>query len=397
MGRVTIITDAQRRSRIAHRHRLTPQRRVADPESVVESMTVLHATEAATVYLSLWSRLADPVLDQIDRALYRDRTLVKQLAMRRTLFVFPRDLLGAALGSASARVAAREFSRLAAEVERAGITTDGAAWLRRARDGALQRLRTAGPHSAAQLREQVPELAGRLSAGEGRSWGGQFPVAPRVITGLAAEGLLVRGENAGPWWSSRPRWEPMESWLGERPEHWSVEAGYAELVRRWLGTFGPGTETDLTWWLGATKSAVRRALADVGAEQVGLESGAVGWVLPGDTGPDPDPGPWVALLPVLDSTTMGWKERDFYLDRADAPDLFDANGNGGTTVWCQGRIAGWWVQDDSGRVRPILRHRVGRAAEQAIADEADRLSRWLAGSVIRSPYQSRQMREADQR
>lgn len=38
-------------------------------------------------------------------ALYDDRTIVKQLAMRRTLFVFPRELLPAAWGSTSARVA----------------------------------------------------------------------------------------------------------------------------------------------------------------------------------------------------------------------------------------------------------------------------------------------------
>ena len=105
-------------------------------------MTVLHATEPATVYLSLPGpgrrprRVAD-----VDRALYDDRTLVKQLAMRRTLFVFPRDLLPAAWGSASARVAdpaaARAWSR---SVEAAGIADDGAAWLDAASAAVLARL-----------------------------------------------------------------------------------------------------------------------------------------------------------------------------------------------------------------------------------------------------------------
>lgn len=34
------------------------------------------------------------------------------------------------------------------------------------------------------------------------------------------------------------------------------------LVRRWLCAYGPGTEADLVWWLGATKTAVRRCLDD---------------------------------------------------------------------------------------------------------------------------------------
>ncbi len=71
-------------------------------------MTVLHSTEPATVYLSLVARVEGLTVADVDRALYEDRTLVKQLAMRRTLFMFPRDLLPAAWGSACARVAASQ-------------------------------------------------------------------------------------------------------------------------------------------------------------------------------------------------------------------------------------------------------------------------------------------------
>jgi hypothetical protein len=76
-------------------------------------MTVLHATEPATVYLSCWARVEALQIADVDRALFSDRSLVKQLAMRRTVFVFPRDLLPAAWGSASARVAGIERDRMA--------------------------------------------------------------------------------------------------------------------------------------------------------------------------------------------------------------------------------------------------------------------------------------------
>ena len=91
-------------------------------------MTCLHATEPASVYLSVFAR-ADASRSDIDKALYEERSVVKQLAMRRTLFAFPRDLLPAVWGSASARVLGQLRTRLAKEVESNGLADDGAAWL----------------------------------------------------------------------------------------------------------------------------------------------------------------------------------------------------------------------------------------------------------------------------
>src|SRR5699024_9178578 len=99
------IDDTERRSRLAVRHGLHPAHRLPDAVAATRAMTVLHATEPATVHLAVHARTEGVTPAQVDAAMYEDRTLVKQLAMRRTLFVFPRDLLPAALGSASARVA----------------------------------------------------------------------------------------------------------------------------------------------------------------------------------------------------------------------------------------------------------------------------------------------------
>ena len=358
-------------------------------------MTVLHATEPATVHLSLWARVAGVKVADVEAALYESRDLVKQLAMRRTLFVFPRDLLPATWGSASARVAGTEFRRLAGDVERAGVAEDGGAWVETAADAVLDRLAGRAALDALTLRNEVPLLQSRIVFGGGK-WSTEAPVAPRVLTLLGARGELVRGRNGGHWRISRPRWTTMPAWLNESDDELQRDTesdGYAELVRRWLWTFGPGTETDLVWWLGATKRAVRRALADVDAEQVSLDSGDFGWVLPGDTEAD-DVTPSAALLPVLDATTMGWKQRGFYLDADDAPYLFDSAGNGGTTAWWNGRVVGCWVQTPDGTVQVVPRHDPGRLARAALDAEAERLTAWLDGEVVSSVYSSQQMRGA---
>lgn len=345
------------------------------------------------MYLSVWARTRDVLFADIDRALYTDRVLVKQLAMRRTLFVFPRDLLPAAWGSASARVAPQLAARLAKEIEDAGLTQDGAAWLDRARREVLEAL-SDGALTAQEVRERVPMLQGRLDLAPGTAYAANVSVAPRVLTQLGVEGRIVRGENTGHWRVSKPRWTLMSQWLGEQPPPQSPEAGYASLVGRWLAAFGPGTEADIVWWLGATKAAVRTGLAALEAEQISLDGGQIGWVLPGDVDPVDPVEPWAALLPVLDPTVMGWKERDWYLG-SHAAQLFDRNGNAGTTAWWDGRVVGCWVQDGDGVVRVRLLEKLPKAARAALQAEAERLTAWIGGVRIGTVYSAPAMKVTD--
>lgn len=358
-------------------------------------MVALHATEAATVHLSVAARMTGEVIGSVERALYDQRTIVKQLAMRRTLFGFERGLLPAVLGSASARVAAQQHAALSKDLHKHEITQDGAAWIDRARAAVLARLADGAALSAKQLREQLPELAGRTALGpDAKKWDVSTPFAPRLLTLLGAEGHIVRGPNTAHWRTSRPTWTLTSAWLGHHVVPLTAREGYAELVRRWLAAFGPGTEADIVWWLGATKSAVRQALTDVDAFAVQLDSGATGFVLPGDELPDEDPGPWAALLPTLDPTVMGWKERGFYLEPDLVPYLFDTNGNAGTTAWLDGRIVGCWVQDDDARVVVIPTEPLQPTQQARLDVEAERLTQILDGVTITSVYKSAQMKHA---
>ena len=71
-------------------------------------MVCLHATDPVTVYLSAWARVDGMQVRDLERVLYQDRSLVKHLAMRRTVFLFPRATLPLAQGAASDRIAAKE-------------------------------------------------------------------------------------------------------------------------------------------------------------------------------------------------------------------------------------------------------------------------------------------------
>ncbi len=377
------IDDDERRARLAVRHGLAEP--VAGTAAATRAMTCLHATEPASVHLAAWSR-SGASRAEVDAALYDDRSVVKQLAMRRTVFAFPRDLLPAVWGSASARVAGQQVRRLATEMEAAGVTQDGAAWTDEHLALTRRLIETDGPLTTADVRARLPALDARVTRGKG-AYQVDVAIAAQVIVALAASGAIVRGENDGGWKVSRPRWTATAAWLGEEPVPLPEPEGYAALVAAWLRSFGPGTEADLVWWLGSTKAAVRRALADVDAVEVSLDGGASGWVLPDDLDAPPDPGPWAALLPALDPTTMGWKDRAFHLGEH-VDKIFDRNGNGGPTAWWKGRIVGVWCQRDDGSVDVVLAEQVPAVARRALDAKAAELTAWLDGDVVRSIYLS---------
>jgi hypothetical protein len=371
---------SERRARLARRHRLAPGERADNVVDAARSLVCLHATDPATIYLSAAARVEGMAGADLDRALYADRSLVKHLAMRRTLFVFPRETLGVAQAGASDRVAAAERRRLVRDVEKAGLFPEGERWLAEASERVLAALAGGREATSSELRDEIPLLEGSIAYGEGKSWGGQVPVGPRVLTTLSAAGQVVRASNDGAWNVSRPRWAAMTSWLGEELAPPSEAEGVAGLVERWLRAFGPGMAADLKWWLGSTVAAVRRGLADVRAVEVELD-GQTGYVLPDDLDETEPVEPWGALLPPLDPTTMGWFERDWYLGRH-REQLFDTSGNAGPTVWWEGRIVGGWRQDAGGAVELQMLEDVGADAMRVLEQQAAELTEWFGGTRV---------------
>ena len=183
------------------------------------------------------------------------------------------------------------------------------------------------------------------------------------------------------------RWAPISSWLPGGLEDLPTPEAQVELVGRWLRVFGPATLGDIKWWTGWTMGETRRAVAGLDTVEVDLVGRDGGAVARGRAGRRRRTGrrrpkPWVALLPALDATPMGWTERDWYLGEHRAP-LFDRSGNIGPTVWVDGRIVGGWGQRRSdGEIVFRLLEDVGSEAAAAIEAEADRLGAWLGGRAV---------------
>ncbi|MFT4088621.1 MAG: winged helix DNA-binding domain-containing protein [Gordonia sp. (in: high G+C Gram-positive bacteria)] len=369
------VDDAARRARLLRRQLLDggADRGV---EQLTDAVVGLHATTPSTVYLSAWARDDAFVTDRLDAAMYQSRTLIKQLAMRRTLFVMTRPMLASAVGAIGARVAASERTNMLRDLRKDGSLSDPEGWIDAAREAVLDVL-DGVELSSSQVRERAGDFDFSVMISPEKSYGGPSPMIPRVMNYLAARGEIVRGPNRGTWHQSRPLWTTMRSWLGEPLVPTTAEQGHADLIERWLRTYGPGTETDLVWWLGSTKTAVRKALATLDVEAVDLDGGGTGYLMADDSEPVEPVPPRALLLPGLDPTTMGYKERGFYLG-PHAGQLFDNTGNGGQTAWWDGRIVGGWVQRPAhGRVEVVLLEDVPAAGRRALDERAEQLTAWL--------------------
>ncbi len=355
---------AERRARLGVRHGLA--RKMSSVEEAAVSVVALHSSDPATVHLSARARVEGFVPADLEEALYTRKSLVRMLGMRRTLFVVPRDLAPVMHEACTKALIPRERTRLVRMLEEQGVARPGRGerWLDRVQTKTLAALDRLVEASARELTAEVPELANKLQFGEGKTWGTSVGVSTRVLFMLATEGRIVRTRPLGGWTSGQYRWARVERWLGGPLPPVDHDEACAGLLRQWLGRFGPATTKDIRWWTGWTARLTASTLSSVGAVAVRLGD-EQGWVPPEDVERVPAPEPWVAFLPGLDPTVMGWKERAWYLGRHEA-DLFDRNGNAGPTVWADGRVIGAWGQTEAGEIAVKLHARVD--AEHALAD-----------------------------
>jgi hypothetical protein len=372
------VTDAERRARLVARHHLA--RTATGPTEAVRAVVALHSSDPLTPYLAIRARVPRFVTADLDRALFEERSLCRLHAMRRTLFVVPRDEVAVFEAAAARDVARRERKRLegwlAAEMEARSVP----AFLENVERRVLEELADAAELSTRELGTRVPELATPITLGSGR-WVTRSPLSSRLLFLMAMDGRIVRTRPLGSWRSSQYRWATAETWLEEVRKPADPAAARLELARRYLAAHGPATLADLRWWTGWTARQTAAALESLDLVRVRLDSDSEGLLLYEDAEPIPPAPPHATFLPGLDPTPMGWTERAWFLGDH-ATRLFDRNGNAGPTVWVDGRVVGGWARRPDGEVAFRLLEDVGREDEIRIAEEAAALTAWLDGIII---------------
>lgn len=368
------------------RHRLDGG--AADPVDAARCVGLLHATDPATVYLSVLARCASAAIEDVAAAMYTDHALVRLMAMRRTLFVAPRELVPVVHAAASLDVAATMRKRLLTELHT--LPTDppvpsGTAldvWLRGVEAEVEEAMARLGVASGTQLGAAVPRLRTALLPTTTKAYDVRRTITSQVLVLMGAEGRLVRRQPLGSWSSRQHTWELASTvWPDGLPEVDRAQAR-AALVATYLSRFGPASEADVAWWTGWSLRDTRAAVA--GAQAV-PEEGLL-WAV--DDGPSSEeaspPREVAAVLPALDPTPMGWKQREWFLPADDAArrSLYDSYGNVGPTLWWAGEVVGGWAVRPDGSIATRLLVDRGATAAEALRGAAETVKPRLGGTVV---------------
>ncbi len=355
-----------------------------------DDLVVLHATDPATIFLSLSARVPGISVGDVEDALYERRSMARTLAMRRTLYVATTKFIGEVERSSAVGVAATERKRLEQFLADSAISSPEQ-WLAAASAEVTAALRGTDGLAARAITAAVPVLGTKITMGAGTKHEAKVGATSRLLGLMAVEGEIVRGRPNGDWTARQYVWHRRDDWWPDdthRLNDVSEEEASARLLHHWLARFGPATVEDMKWWTGWTMTKTRAALGAIDTAEVALDgplADMVGHVLADDIDPVTPGPPWARLLPALDPTAMGWKHRDWYLG-PHRQELFDRNGNIGPTVWVDGRIVGGWSQDPNGEVLVKLLEPVGADHQAMIDAEHQRVTEFVGDTVVRPSF-----------
>ena len=376
------IDAEERRARLAERHRLLSRTRTDDLPQIADDLVALHSSDPVTVFLSAMARMAHPSIEAVEQALYADRSLIRHHGMRRTLWVATPPVARLIHAAATRDLVANERRRTSQLLAAADVENPEQ-WLAEAELQVLADLREHGPSTAREVGQRVEALRHRLQLAPGKAYAAAQSAHTRVLYILGFTGQMLRGRPSS-WINGAYAYADAESWLPGGLGELDSRQAAAELANRWLQRFGPGTTADLQWWMGWTVRRTKQALSDCGAVEAELE-GEAGWL----AAEDPPLGPvepWVAVLPGLDPTIMGWKQRGWYLPKTSL-EVFDTVGNGGPSLWVDGRVVGAWAQSKDGSIHTHYFERVAASRRREIDQRIEQLKSWIGDTrfTVRFP------------
>ncbi len=290
-----------------------------DLTELAASLVGHHNTTQHTPYLSVRARVPGFSRADLDELMWDHWQLVRFRAMRLTMFVFPTELLEVAAAATwnlrkgftdrwfrDSSLTEHTFSTLAAAVEDALAS---------------------GPMTVRKLREELGVA--------------KETDLPGVVGRMCDVGRLVGGRPPRSWRSTVRQYHRWQDVLpAVDVGRWSENAATAELIRRYISSYGPVTVDDISWWTGLTKTRCREALAAIDSEEITVD----GWPGPlfrtgQDSGELPDA---VCALPILDPYVQGYRNRTRFLADERFAWVYDWGGNAAATLVHRGRVIGVW-------------------------------------------------------
>ncbi|GAA0930066.1 winged helix DNA-binding domain-containing protein [Kribbella koreensis] len=334
------------------------------PADVVRAMAGAHAQVLSAAEISVALRLDGGTREDVQRALWDDRSLVKTFGPRGTVHLLPSDELASWVSALAALQPPKSTAPLVMR-----MTPEQTAEVIAAIGDALA-------DDELTVDELSDEVIGRTGP-----WAGDlvmpafqtfWPRWRQVIPEAANAGVLCYGPNRGrnTTYTNPHRFAPFQPV--------SADKALGELLRRFLWSYGPARPQHFARWLSISPVAAGKVFTERAdeLEEVVLD-GQPAWLVRGDTDFNSPAARGVRLLPYFDAYGVGSHPREL-LFPGKAWDRALARGQAGNypLLLVDGIVAGVWHQRRNGRklhltVEPL--RTLKPAQLRRLDEEADRL------------------------
>jgi Winged helix DNA-binding domain len=347
-GEVRVLSQRELNRATLARQMLLERRRLP-LVTAVERLAGLQGQWSPSPFVGLWSRLQGFRRASLERALAR-REIVKALVMRGTLHLVSRAdyaIFASALtrgGASPIQVDALEFAETIADDVRGFFGEE--------------------PRSRAEVFEWLGSEYGRQDLStQALSW---YAIRVRAHVVHAPASAMWRSPTS-------PAFEALPDVVLPDPA-----AARVELVRRYLGAFGPSTKADIANWTGIRVMNITPALEALEPlRRFRNEAGRELLDLPRAPLPPADTPAPVRFLPKWDSVLLGHEDRTRVLPAEYRGTMIGGNGDVPQAILVDGSVAGTWAVS-KGRVSIHAFEPLTVAAQEALAEEAARLEAFLA-------------------
>jgi hypothetical protein len=355
----------------AARHRLDERVPAKAMLDVAAEICGLHAQVMSSAELTLAARVEGVAPDDVGRALWEERSLVKTWAMRGTLHLLPAAELPLWQAALSTRRNWETGAWQRAFVSRQDLERLNDA-VAQALDGRLL--------TREELAARVAELTGSQELGDKlrESWGA-------LLKPAAALGRLCFAPNQG----QQVRFTRPDTWLGGWADH-DPDQALAEVTRRFLAASGPVTREDFARWWGIPSPARgARLLERLGGEVARVEvEGTAAYVLAADLPGLAGAGGsrTVRLLPAFDQYVVtATLQAEHLMPGPFKAAVYRPQGWLSPVLLVGGRMDGTWRQEAKGRrllvtIEPFTGPPPAWARRAAEA-EAERLAAFTGGEL----------------
>jgi Winged helix DNA-binding domain len=325
------------------RQLLLGRKRLA-PEAVIERLVGMQAQWPPAPYVGIWTRTTSFRRQALERQLASGKVL-KATVMRQTLHLVTR----------------RDYALLRAALSETGFPDQTKVAKRLA--PIARALAAEGPVTSAEALAFLEREHGLAGFEARRAW-----------RGARVRAHLVHHHESALW---RPRRDTRFVALEEPETHDPTEAR-AEILRRYLGAFGPATRRDIGAWSMMHVPEITRALERLEPlRRFRDEQGRELMDVPRAPLPDPETPAPVRFLPKWDNILLAHADRTRVLPEQYRKGVIRMNGDVAQTFLVDGFVAGTW-RAVNGRVVSEPFAPLSRWVRSELREEAGRLEAFLA-------------------